>query len=376
VQLHRRIVLCVPALLLLAGCSAERMLPAVGPSTETSLLQASVAPTPLTPLVQLDIPTYEGSGQAVHPDVVHFKAAWHSWEYWMVMTPFPLGREAYENPSILVSHDGLKWQLPAGIVNPLARTPGKMGYNSDPDMSYDVANDRLVMLYREVTATQNLIHSIASTDGVHWSKPLLIFQRANHDMVSPTVSMTAAGVPTVWYVEAGPKNCSERVSHVSMQTAASSAALMSTAPEKGWSPIRRNVLVQAGMNIWHIDATWIAERKEYWATYIAYPIHKCAGQDLFFARSADGITWTTYSVPFLRHDAATWTAGSLYRSSVAYDAARDVVQFFVSGSAADKTWHLGYVDYKLTTFLAALENGHPALGVATAAPGDGVHIEP
>ena len=109
---------------------------------------ATSGPDPLTPLVPLDIPTYEHSGQAVHPDVVRFAVAWQGWEYWMAMTPFPKGKEAFENPSILVSHDGLRWQVPTGLSNPLAQTPERKGYNSDPDLSYDAVNDRLVLIYR------------------------------------------------------------------------------------------------------------------------------------------------------------------------------------------------------------------------------------
>ena len=43
-----------------------------------------------------------------------------------------------------------------------------------------------------------------------------------------------------------------------------------------------------------------------------------------------------------------------------------MIQFFVSGSAPDKTWHLGYVDYPLASFLTSLENGFPVLLPSTA----------
>ena len=60
-----------------------------------------------------------------------------------------------------------------------------------------------------------------------------------------------------------------------------------------------------------------------------------------------------------------------------YDASRGAIQFFVSGSAPDKTWHIGYVDYSLATFLTSLENGYPVQLPATSrTPDPGSFVEP
>jgi len=75
-------------------------------------------------------PTYDGSGQAVHPDLVYFPDGWgkdregNNWNYWLVMTPFPNRKDNYENPSILVSDDGVKWRTPPGLENPAEKEPG------------------------------------------------------------------------------------------------------------------------------------------------------------------------------------------------------------------------------------------------------------
>lgn len=376
-KLYRRLYVCVPVAVLAVACSGDVPLALSVPVIEASFVESSTSPIPLTPLVQLNVPTYEGSGQAVHPDVVRFSTVWQGWEYWMAVTPYPKGNQAFENPSILVSHDGLGWQVPTGLVNPLAKTPGKLGYNSDPDLSYDAAGNRLVLLYREVSATQNRIRSTTSSDGVRWSKPVLVFQRPNHGMISPTVTFAAAGTPTLWYVDAGPKKCSERITHVMMQQGNGAGALVPAAPERGWTAPKAS-LKQPGKNIWHLDVSWILERQEYWAVYVAYPGYNCVGLDLYFARSSDGVSWITYTIPFLRHNEAPWTTGSLYRASVLYDASRGAIQFFVSGYAtADRTWHLGYVDYQLKSFLASLEHGYPVLIPASSrAPDPGAITEP
>ena len=376
-KLFWQLCVSVPTVVLAVACSGDLPLPtAVLPTVEASFRETSTSPIPLTPLVQFTIPTFDGSGEAVHPDVVRFRTPWNGWEYWMAMTPFPKGNEALENPSILVSHDGLSWQVPAGLANPLAKTPVKSGYNSDPDLSFDVANNRLVLIYREVTLVENRVNTVTSRDGVHWTKPVLAFRRPNHSMVSPTITFGAAGTPTLWYVDAGPKKCSERITHVMMEQGSSVTAVAPASTEKGWTAPKMN-LSQPKKNIWHMDVTWVPERNEYWAVYVAYPGRACFGQDLYFARSGDGIGWTTYAIPFLRHEESAWTGGTLYRSSVTYDASRGVIQFFVSGSAADKSWHLGYVDYQLSSFLTSLESGTPVLIQASSRRSDqGPTIEP
>ena len=64
---------------------------------------------------KLNIPTYDGSGQAVHPDVYYNANGWNGYRYWMAMTPYPNGNAAYENPSIVVSNDNLNWIVPPGL---------------------------------------------------------------------------------------------------------------------------------------------------------------------------------------------------------------------------------------------------------------------
>src|SRR5262249_22466565 len=154
-------------------------------------------------------------------------------------TPFPQGKETFENPSILVSHDGHTWLVPSGLKNPLAPTPHMAGYNSDPDITYDAANDQLILVYRGVSSTENLIYSMSSSDGIKWSRPHLVFRRPNHGIVSPTVAWGPNGLPNMWYLDAGPKRCSERITRMTLQTGKTPGALLNSATEQGWGSLRR-----------------------------------------------------------------------------------------------------------------------------------------
>jgi len=349
-----RRALLAGGLLPLMACAAGESPTAPNVAFEELGVTSPVA-APSSPLVRLTVPTYEGSGQAVHPDVLWFPQPWHGWEYWMAFTPYPGGQERFENPSIVVSHDGVRWQVPPGLFNPLAGSLRRPAYNSDPDLSYDAAHDRLVLIYREVRAGFNSVYSISSQDGLSWSHRRMMFRRRNHGMISPTIVIPATGPATVWYVDGGRNTCPKRITRVMRQTATAADALAPYAVERGWSPPRTAGLNQKGFMIWHLDVVAVPAKGEYWAVYPAYVRKGCGSRDLFFARSRDGINWTTYPLPLLRHEDERWTSVMLYRASALYDAPRDVVRLFLSAQGPGADWRLGYVEFKYAEMIAALE---------------------
>ncbi len=107
----------------------------------------------------LDTPTYDGSGQVVHPSLIDFwlefgLPSWGGYRFWMGITPYPHGDDAFENPSLLVSQDGLHWTFPQGLKNPLDKKPGTRyshpaNYNSDPELIFDPVRNCLVLFWRE-----------------------------------------------------------------------------------------------------------------------------------------------------------------------------------------------------------------------------------
>ena len=382
VSLFRRLSIFV--VLFVAGCggdepSSPAVLVSASPLGSESTASLVLPIIPLVPLMQLVVPTYDGSGQAVHPDIVRFPAPWNGWEYWMAFTPYPKAEAAMENPSVAVSHDGIRWEVPAELKNPIiGMEPGK-GYNSDPDLSYDPQLDRLVMIYREVSKGDNVIKAISSSDGRAWTLPKTTFRRRSHGIVSPTVVVAPGASPTVWYVDAGNRGCRERVTRVMTQVGSAMNALEPARAEAGWSTPRLAGLEQPGFSIWHIDVTYIPERHEYWAIYPAERSFSCNGRDLFFARSPDGIKWTSYRTPVLKRNDASWVRASLYRGSLLYDASRDAIRIYLSAAAPGSVWQLGVVEYRFAEFLAALERnpGGAALGtLLPSAATDGIRMEP
>ena len=85
----------------------------------------------------LTLPTPDGLGQMVHPDVWDFGTAWNGWRYWLAITPYSNTDATTENPCILVSNDKTTWSIPSGGSNPIDPAPGGGRYNSDDDLWYE-----------------------------------------------------------------------------------------------------------------------------------------------------------------------------------------------------------------------------------------------
>src|ERR1051325_5386212 len=87
-----RLVRLLGAGLLVVACSRDHDAGLTGPSITE--LAARTSASPVLPAlieepVQLTSPTYENSGESVHPDVVEFPYWWNGWRYWLTMTPYP-----------------------------------------------------------------------------------------------------------------------------------------------------------------------------------------------------------------------------------------------------------------------------------------------
>ena len=145
------------------------------------------------PKVPLQIETYKnGANEPYHPSIVKFDTVWNGYKYWMAYTPFP--SEADENPCICASNDLIKWETPAGLINPLDKPhdyyTGATGYWSDTNLLYNPDTDKLECFYRGIGASatgENNICRKTSSDGIMWSDREIIFTFTGGSYVSPTV---------------------------------------------------------------------------------------------------------------------------------------------------------------------------------------------
>jgi len=149
----------------------------------------------------------------------------------------------------------------------------------------------------------------------------------------------------LWYVDAGKGGCHAAATRVMMRNAVDS---MGRVAGVRWSGPQATTLAQPGYVIWHLKVRWVPTKGEFWAVYSAFPESRvgCDIDDLFFARSTDGVHWTTYAEPILRHEDRAWTSAAVYRSTFAYLPESDELRLWVSARSAEGTWTLGMARFR------------------------------
>lgn len=279
----------------------------------------SVAPTLIL------TPTYDGSGELVHPDAVAFPERWQGRKYWVSGTPYPTGNPTYENPSIYQGYTSRQMTVPANVKNPLA-LPSAGGYLSDPDMVYDPDRDQLRMYYRYMTGSSDDLYMMTSQNGAEWSAPQFVLSGEKYGVISPAIVRESASAWRMWSVSALERGCTSYMSGVELQQRRSTDGVT-------WGDPASVTLRVPGRVPWHLDVQYIPAKKEYWALVAAYPDGAtCSQTAIYFARSADGTSWTVAPNPLLGAYEFAPLNDLVYRSTFHYHEASDAVTVWFSGA--------------------------------------------
>ena len=247
----------------------------------------------------LTIPTYEGSGEAVHPDVIQVDGT-----YWMAMTPYPASENDDENPSILTSTDGTTWTVPAGLTNPIVAFPGGDEHNSDADLVHDGSSFHL--FYRRTTEAggddAESIRTLASSDGVTWgSETTILSGNDRAAFLSPAV-VKDGSTWKMWVVDAA---ASPNELHIYTSSSATGS----------WTKSATCTLPSSSDDIWHVDV--VAHAGGFIGMF-NYCDLNTSGTSAYLvtAVSNDGLTWRL-------HDTTIDPGGSVlrvYRGVLLFDA--------------------------------------------------------
>jgi hypothetical protein len=259
------------------------------------------------PLRAIDLSTYDGPGQVVHPDIATPTPDALDGRARLAITPYPWGNATYENPSLFEGSGRDTWSIPAGITNPIVKS--SEGYLSDPDILWVAETHELWLYYRGVDDANEILVS-QSPDGVRWSAPRVVVRVPSHLAISPTIVRRSAAEWLMWTVNAGAAGCSSSRTTVELRRSADGLA---------WTSPMTVALTQPGVHPWHLEVQWIPSRQEYWAMYNGKVAGSCTTEALFLATSADGVTWKTFASPVLRRGAIPELADVVYRATFAYD---------------------------------------------------------
>jgi hypothetical protein len=250
----------------------------------------------ITPTTRLTVPTYDLSDQVVHPDVLR-----DGDHLIFAVTPYPFGRNRFENPSVLRSPDGLTFDEVRPAGNPVVPPP-PIDHNDDPDLHRDPVTGEYVLLYLETLRpkAQNLI-ALRSRDLVTWSSEIALpydLTAGDPFIVSPATILSADATHLFYVNTAEPYH---------IET-------MASPDGRTWDKTQRQpvALDLGAITPWHLDV--FACATGYGMLISGYP-DKFTHQNLYLATSPDLVTWTLRPEPLLAHDDPSLAVESLYRST-------------------------------------------------------------
>ena len=137
----------------------------------------------------LNLETYDGGNEGLHPSCLYFKEGWNGYKFWFVFTPYKGMNDAIENPCMYVSQDGENF-APLEGANPLDDIilPKEQEYNSDPELVYNSDLNRIECWWRRVQRdkyptddgkNREIIYRRFTYDGRTWSEKEVMLNLKN-----------------------------------------------------------------------------------------------------------------------------------------------------------------------------------------------------
>jgi hypothetical protein len=276
----------------------------------------------------LAIPTYEGSGQAVHPDILYDMRS-DKLDFILTFTPYPFSNDKYENPSILVSSDGLRFFEEFPHINPLVQAPA-FDHNNDPDIFFYENHFNIIYLETLRPEKQNLI-LLNSIDRKTWNSRIIHtdYICQNDPMIVSPCYLYVNNTSYLYYV-----NISEAIFKIQYVTI-----------EKGFRPNfnqRTDVAIPLkDINPWHID---VFSSGNYMYMLIcsvtATTIKKI--YKLHIARSINGRSWEFSEKTVLNN---------AYRST-GFIVDNEVYIYYSRQNVLFSNWEIGIVKFKIEKFFS------------------------
>lgn len=289
-------------------------------------LYATNAPT------YLAIPTYDGSGQAVHPDVYYNANGKFEYKWWMVMEPYPNTSGRYEKVSLIASQDGVNWVVPSGITNPIEPTTSDTNDIAPDGDLIEGIDGKLYVIY--TISSQHATYA-RSYDGTAVSEKVKLFDWASAKELSPAVTFED-GKYIMRYV-----NAADSPYVISKRSATNILGPWTTEPND-------TILnMAAGMMIWHMDV--IKEGDELHGFFTLEKGVTNTQTKLYFATCNDGHTWRLSDTSLLNTKVGSWDDLMIYRSSaVAVKGSKTKYKLYYSAiTYGSDEWHIGVTDVKL-----------------------------
>jgi hypothetical protein len=275
-------------------------------------------------------PTYDGSDQATHPDVLYVLGGWNGYTHWMAMTPYPNSDNTKENPSILASNNGESWEVPSGLTNPLDPAPGGSEFNTNTDLIIDQSGVMWCLWRRQDnTPNDDIIYARSSTDGINWSTAEVILTGGHRTLVSPSIIWDGLQY-VLFYVDVNPTQAI-----VYRRTATAVNGTWST-PYRVWLGTTRDTI-----DVWRLNITRDRSKNEYHMI-----INRSSSFTIRFATSKRGSVWRIAG-PDMLTPTSGWTSGWVYRSSAVWVGDTYYLWYSARTSGSTHEWRIGRTSISL-----------------------------
>lgn len=289
-----------------------------------------------SPPTVLTTPTYDGSGQAVHPSVVYISESFAGYKYWMGITPYPGGNDDYENPSILASNDGVTWAVPDGITNPLAPKPSH--HNSDCCLVWDASISTLYLYYVEMlTDITHTIYRFAITeDPLTVSTKVQCLQSSSY-LFAPAVVKNGTNDWVMWVFD-GANKLHRYISADGVSWSSDTIV--------GIYNQSNGLATSLTLVSWHLSVT---KRDDRYLFFIcAYPAGGNNAQtDLYwaYADSIDSPIW--FDTTAILNEFTGWGNRQVYLSCMT-TMENGTNRLYISAATTNPYWRTGYADISLS----------------------------
>lgn len=286
----------------------------------------------------LETPTYDGSNQAVHPDVTFVEDGWNGYKYWMGITPYPNGNDNYENPQILVSNNGIDYKTLEGCKNPLDIPVDVESGGHYSDITMCIVDDVMEVYFRynpgkvgsnRANNSINMLYRMESKDGINWSNKKLVLStdtfEESYDYVSPII-VYDEGKYKIWF-----SNYSADLYYTE------------TVDWKDFKEIEKCTFEKKPSNfrLWHHDI--IKTNLGYEIVINGYSDDDFSIQRLYYGISKDGINFSPLiKILDVNPNKGAFDNGSLYKSSLVK--LEDEYLLYYSTRNKNGEWRIGLAE--------------------------------
>jgi len=254
----------------------------------------------------------------------------------MGITPYPNGNDDYENPSLLASNDGITWEVPSGITNPLAPKPSH--HNSDCCLVWDASISTLYLYYVEMlNDITHTIYRFAITESPLTVSSKVKCMQSSSYLLSPAVVKNGDNDWVMWVFDNTTSNQLHRYTSTDGITW-SGDTIVGIYNSSGQH-------IESSLIPWHLSATKWGDR--YLFLFCAFPYGgNSAGTDLYWgiADRMDGHIF--FDTSALLTEFTGWGNRQVYLSSL-IPIEGGSYRLYISAATTAAVWRTGYADISL-----------------------------